>query len=416
MNEKLKYRLIGIMAAVIVILAAVLACMKIRSTYQAKLAAKEAAKAEQAAQLQEEENGAIPADSDVTIKETVSFTAVGDNLIHNQIYNEAAERADYDGYDFSYCYDSVSPFVKQHDINWINMETLITEHIGPYTFPRFATPGDNARWLYRLGWNVFSLASNHTYDHGDDGIWSTLDFWENEMPEDIVTTGLWTDDADIPMMTVKGRTFAFLSYIYAMNQDAEGYYGEVIHLDEWWRIADQIAIAKETADVVVAAAHWGEEYEHTITSSEREWAQMLADCGADIIIGTHPHVVQDYEWITAADGRKVFCIYSLGNFISLQDEADDLVGLMLECDFVFKEDAAGNERMDVENIHLIPLMTVYGEDYTGCYVEFLSDFTREEAAEHGAVKTDDTFSYDRIFEILNENVGKELLTYGRPEQ
>lgn len=229
------------------------------------------------------------------------------------------------------------------------------------------------------------------------------------MPDDIIFTGIWDDDEDVGIMTIRGHRFAFVSYTFATNYSDEGYYGSVIDLYNPERVADQMAYVREIADVVVVGAHWGEEYDYTITDMEQEWAQMLADEGADIIIGTHPHVVQDYTWITAADGRKVFCIYSIGNFISLQESTDNVVGLMLEGDFIFKENAVGKQWTDFGNIHLIPVVSVYGEDWADAHVVFLSDLTQKDIAQHGVKETDPSFSYDRIIQVLKAHVGEELL-------
>ena len=75
--------------------------------------------------------------------------------------------------------------------------------------------------------------------------------------------------------------------------------------------------------------HWGVENSHAIADPQRTLAQNLADWGADLIVGTHPHVLQNAQWLTAADGRQVFTAYSLGNFISTQEKPDQLVGAIL---------------------------------------------------------------------------------------
>ena len=116
----------------------------------------------------------------------ITFTAVGDNLINEVLYEQAAQRAADAGegkdYDFAPCYAKISPFIQEHDINWIDIETVMTDSLEPSGYPAFSTPADSGRALIDAGWNVFSLCSNHTYDQGAEGIRQTLAFW-NSMKE-----------------------------------------------------------------------------------------------------------------------------------------------------------------------------------------------------------------------------------------
>ena len=337
--------------------------------------------------------------TDLADGETVTFTAVGDNLIHGSIFRQADDRKE-DGYDFDFCYERIAPYFRAHDINWINIETIINNAIPPSNFPRFSTPGDDGHALYDANFRVFSLASNHTYDYGDDGVYETLRFWKNEMPDDICTTGIWTDDEDIPVYTYNGHRIAFLTYTLYNNQNASGNCGYVITIYEQQRIREQIALAKERADAVIVSCHWGDENHHAINDEQRNLAKSIAEWGADLIIGTHPHVVQDYTFFDTDDARRVFCIYSIGNFISGQKGMDQLVGLILQCDLVFIEDGEGEERVEVRDPKLIPTITHYGRGFTDLQVMLLSDYTREMAAKHGVLEYDSDFSYDAVFDML----------------
>ncbi len=218
-------------------------------------------------------------------------------------------------------------------MNWINQETLCTDELEPSTYPCFSTPGDCARALYRAGVRVFSLSNNHTYDKGASGIAATLRFWDS-MPEDVVTTGLWKGEADyghIPLQTVNGVKIAYLSYTEHTNgiPRNSSMQANVIYTSQTDVIEQQVKAARQLADFVVVGVHWGVENSHTIAHPQRTLAQNLADWGADVIIGTHPHVLQNAEWLTAADGRNVFAAYSLGNFLSTQRKPDQLIGAIL---------------------------------------------------------------------------------------
>ena len=103
----------------------------------------------------------------------------------------------------------------------------------------------------------------------------------------------------------------------------------IIYTSQTDVIERQVRLARQQADFVVVGVHWGVEDSHAIVDSQRTLAQQLADWGADVIVGTHPHVLQDAQWLTAADGRRSFAAYSLGNFLSTQSRPDQLVGAIL---------------------------------------------------------------------------------------
>ena len=149
-----------------------------------------------------------------------------------------------------------------------------------------------------------------------------------------MTTGLWKGKEDyghIPLQTVNGVTIAYLSYTEHTNgiPQNSSMQANVIYTSQTDVIEQQVKAARQLADFVVVGVHWGVENSHAIADSQRTLAQNLADWGADLIIGTHPHVLQNAQWLTAADGRQVFTAYSLGNFISTQEKPNQLVGAIL---------------------------------------------------------------------------------------
>jgi len=378
----------------------------------------------------------------------ITFTAVGDNLINEVLYEQAADRAAAAGagedYDFAPCYAQISPFIKEHDVNWIDIETLMTDTCEPSGYPAFSTPGASGRALYDAGWRVFSLCSNHTYDLGTVGIRETLAFWDGmkkraeagrkthaparppaeglaagpaepqaQIPDSICCTGLWEKGREdrIPILTCKGKKLAFLTYTYGTNDiptpdDAPAH---VIYLEQEDLMAYQIGLARERADAVIVSLHWGEEYNHRQTDEQRALAQRVADMGADLIIGGHPHVVEGAEMLTAADGRKVFCAYSLGNFICAQNampDPDAMIGLLLSCTFRFDDDG-----LSVEDHALVPIVTDYGKDYADDHVVLYRDYSEEDALAHGMrdMFGFTQFDHDYVADMLTGVVGPDYL-------
>ena len=348
--------------------------------------------------------------------QTVRFSASGDNLIHEGLYNQARRRAaeaEQDGYDFTFAYENLREFYSGYDVNWLNQETLVNDAFEPSGYPMFSTPTGITDALYDIGFRVFSLSNNHSYDKGAQGIESSLAHW-NSMPEDVLTAGFYplTEEAaaqsdGLTYQTVNGITIGYLSYTEYTNgiptpSDAE--HG-VIYLDDTETIAAQMAEMRPNCDVLVVSCHWGVEGSHDVTDAQRQTAQWLADQGADLIIGTHPHVTQTAQWLTAEDGRQVFVTYSLGNFISAQSSPDNMIGVILSIEFEKITQPDGTSTTVLLNPQLVPTVTQYENGYADIRVYLFRDYTDELGAAHGNF----TLSRDYIQQVLQESIDPEFL-------
>ena len=347
---------------------------------------------------------------------TVTFSASGDNLIHSPIYKQAERwAAEGERYNFDACYEHMKGFYARFDVNWINQETLCSRELEPSTYPCFSTPGECAEALYRAGIRVYSLANNHTYDKGSKGIAATLRFWDS-MPEDVVTTGLWYGESDygtIPMQTVNGVTIAYLSYTEHTNgiPRNSSMSANILYTHQTDVIEQQVRTAAELADFVVVGTHWGTEDSHTINDGQRTLAQQLADWGADVIVGTHPHVLQDAAWLTAEDGRQVFVAYSLGNFLSTQSKPDQLIGAVLSLTLEKTTEPDGTVHCAVRSPKLHPVVTHYEAGKAGARVYLYQDYTPELAQKHGARAKYSSFSKDALGEVARQNVSEDFLEF-----
>ena len=260
---------------------------------------------------------------------------------------------------------------------------------------------------------VFSLSNNHTYDKGASGIAATLQFWES-MPEDVVTTGLWHGEEDydrIPLQTVNGVTIAYLSYTEHTNgiRQNKNMTANIIYTSQTDVIERQVRLARQQADFVVVGVHWGVEDSHAIVDSQRTLAQNLADWGADVIVGTHPHVLQDAQWLTAADGRRSFVAFSLGNFLSTQSRPDQLVGAILTLQLQKTIQPNGSVQCEVLEPQLHPTVTHYDAGKSNVRTYLLRDYTQELAAAHGVRANYSDFSLDRIQKIAQNNISASFL-------
>ena len=341
--------------------------------------------------------------------QTLRFSATGDNLIHEGLYNQARARADDGGYDFSAAYAPMRDFYAGFDLNWLNQETLVNDAYEPSGYPCFSTPGDITDALYDLGFRVFSLSNNHSYDKGAGGIAASREHWA-AMPEDVVTAGFYDlsdPTAGLALQTVNGITIGYLSYTEHTNgipTPADTDYG-VIYLSQTDVIEAQIAALRPACDLLVVSCHWGVEGSHTVTDAQRDTAQWLADAGADLIIGTHPHVTQTAQWLTAADGRQVFVAYSLGNFISAQAQADNMIGAVLGITMEKTTQPDGTVTVALKDPGLYPTVTQYESGYRDIRVYPYPDYTDEMGAAHGNF----TLSRDQIHSVLEQSIDAEFL-------
>lgn len=243
---------------------------------------------------------------------TVSFLAVGDNLYHQCMLDDAKSN---DDYDFTKYYQNIKKYIKA-DYCFVNQETILGGGT-PSGYPLFNSPDSVADDLEKTGFNIINGATNHAYDQGVSGILHSIDVF-NKHPQ-LTYLGLYKNEEEkqnIKIIKKNGIKIALLSfnqYVNGVTYQKEIPYMINFHESIMW---DNIQKAKQQADIIIVSCHWGSEYDNEPNSFQREMAQKIVDAGADVIIGTHTHTLQDVEYITAQDGHKALVAYSLGNFIS----------------------------------------------------------------------------------------------------
>ena len=344
------------------------------------------------------------------------FSATGDNLIHDGIYKQAAKRAaanGKDGYDFSYCFDEMRDFYSGFDINWLNQETLVNNDLSPSTYPCFSTPGEMGQAAYDLGFRVFNLSNNHSYDKGAAGITATQKFWDS-MPEDVLTCGFYDpQDPQIDIQHKDGVSIAYLSFTEHTNgiphpQNAPA---QVIYTNQTDLIQKQIQKARTMADLVIVSTHWGVEGSHNVTQAQRQLAQNIANWGADVIIGTGPHMVQDVEWLKSENGHDCFVAYSLGNFLNAQSQADCMIGSILTFDIIKTKQPNGDSSTIIEAPKMHPVINHYGNNYSDIRVYLFEDYTEELANSHGIRQSYSSFSHSYIETVVRSSIDNAFLEF-----
>lgn len=338
---------------------------------------------------------------------SVSFVAVGDNLIHKPIYNQAQARTS-EGYDFSYAYENFEDIISTPDVAILNQETIISTEHNVSTYPMFNSPVEVGDEMLELGFDVFNIATNHSIDCGEKGLISAINFWKSK---NAITCGAYLnkeDYSDIPMHEVNGVKIAYIGFTESTNGLSLPSDSEVIlvRASEETRLQQRIIDAKEVADVVIVNAHWGNEYTHEPTDTQRQLAEKLASWGADVIIGTHPHVIQPVEYINNEDGSKTLVAYSLGNFISAQNRGPRMLGGVLNFEIV-KNNATGE--IGFENVKFSGAVTHYGQSYSNLRIYPLSDYTQELASKHGVLEKTPEFSLQYLNDIIAKVIDKQFL-------
>ena len=257
---------------------------------------------------------------------TINMALTGDIMCHNTIYNDAFNKQS-NTYDFSYIFDDIKYNIQIADIAIGNLETTFAGSSRGYSsYPTFNTPESLAYTLKKVGFDVLSTANNHCYDKGYSGIESTIDYLDDA---DISHTGTFKSEEEqnkILIKNVKGIKIAFLSFTYGTNgipvPSDKSYSVNLIDKD---LIKKQLDLAKgQNPDMICVSMHWGIEYQTSPNSEQKDLADFLFKNGTDIIIGNHPHVLQNFEkrQITLNDGttKDGLVVYSLGNLLADQNK------------------------------------------------------------------------------------------------
>jgi poly-gamma-glutamate synthesis protein (capsule biosynthesis protein) len=235
-------------------------------------------------------------------------------------------------YDYSSYFPQVSDEISRADIAIVNLETTLGGK--PYRgYPMFCSPDAFAVALKEAGFDVFLNANNHILDRFSKGLhrtWDVLDSLE------VQHTGVFRNAEErentYPLMVEKnGIRLAFLNYTYGTNGINSAPPDVVNYIDKV-QIQKDIKKAKEgEADIIIANMHWGEEYKLIQNKAQEKLAKFLMDEGVDIVMGSHPHVVQPSKAVTDSTGRITnLIIYSLGNFVSAMTAPNTTRGQMVK--------------------------------------------------------------------------------------
>ncbi len=277
----------------------------------------------------------------------VKMIMVGDALIHDRLYNTV--RNEDGSYYFKPTIQYIKPIITKYDLKYYNQETILGgAELGYSSYPQFNSPNEVGDAFLDAGFNLVSLATNHTMDKGERGVLNSVNYWKSK--KNVVYSGQWSswdERNEVHVYDINGISYAFFSYTTWTNgletPNGKEYLNNV-YSDE--KAANDISKIRDLVDVVIVAMHWGTEYSLDVSSSQEYIANYLAGLGVDLIIGSHPHVVEPVEYI---NNGKTFVIYSLGNFLSAQYGIDRLTGLMVEVTIKKVVDVDGTITVSIES-------------------------------------------------------------------
>ena len=324
----------------------------------------------------------ISSDSKVNVDDnnhstSISLIMAGDNLINDKLYNAA--KKDDGSYDFKSMYSYIKDIVKNYDLAYYNQETILGgSEIGVSSYPAFNSPYEVGDATIDAGFNLVSLATNHTLDRGEKAIINSLNYWNNK--SNVLTSGSYLSNNDrnkVNIKEVNNITYTMLNYTYGTNgikvPEGKEYLVNIwpctgnnpdndTKYQEYKKIVkEDILRVRDKVDLLIVAMHFGVEYTHVPTNYQIDMAEFLSSLGVDIIIGTHPHVIMPITYI-----NDTLVIYSLGNFLSAQDTNNDYnttVGLLSSIKITKNIDKDNNSSIKLSDLNNELIYTTNKDGY-----------------------------------------------------
>ena len=277
----------------------------------------------------------------------LSLVMVGDALLHSSLYKDGYKNGKYD---FSSQLEYIKPIIQNYDLAFYNQESILggTE-LGLSDYPTFNSPQEFGDSMIDAGFNLVSLANNHTLDRGEKAVLNSCNYWKNK---DVLTAGSYSSKEEAEEIRIKeknGIKYTLLAYTYGTNgikvKEGKEY---LVNLYSDEKAKADIEKVRDKVDLLMVSMHWGTEYKTEPTETQKKQAEYLSSLGVDIIIGTHPHIIEPITYI-----NDTLVIYSLGNFISAQSTNNDyntMVELMTSVDII-KEEKDGQTTIKLDNLN-----------------------------------------------------------------
>ena len=340
--------------------------------------------------------------------QTVTIIMVGDVLLHTRVEQSATTE---DGsFDFAPIFANVKDEVAAADLALVNQEVIIGgEELGISGYPAFNAPYEVADELVDTGFDVICHATNHALDKGKKGLTNCLNYWQEQYP-DLTVLGIHDskeDQEEIYVAECEGMRIAILNYTYGTNGiPLPGDMPYAVDLLKESRVKEDLAKAEKLADFTIVCPHWGTEYSLKKTAEQEKWVKIFYEGGADLVIGTHPHVIEPVEMIEGENGLMLV-YYSLGNFVNWTSGtgsgvANRMVGGMAKVTLTRKEG-----EVSISEYEMLPLVAHVSPGYGGVTTYFFEDYSKELADKNAIRSQDKSFSYEYVEQLFQNVIDRE---------
>lgn len=250
----------------------------------------------------------------------LSIISAGDILFHMPQVISAEVK---NGYDFNPMFSEIKTLVQSKDIAVANFETTVNPNKKPSGYPCFNTPVQALEAIKATGFDILLNNNNHSLDTGLEGLRSTTRFMK-EYGFKVVGAGDPEEDKTV-VIERNGIKVALLSYTYGTNFGIK--YPDMINYIDEEKISEDIIKVKSKSDFIIVYLHLGTEYVRSVEDFQQKLVNNIAEMGADAILCSHPHVARKTEFLKV-NGREVLVNYSMGNFISNQNDKYTDIGSM----------------------------------------------------------------------------------------
>lgn len=339
----------------------------------------------------------------------IRLVMVGDILLHTPLA-ESGKKPE-GGYDFSAVFANLKEEIEKADVALVNQEVIIGgAELGVSGYPSFNAPYELGDALMDAGFDVVLHATNHALDKRKQGISNCLSFWRENYP-DTAVLGIHDSEEsqqEIYVFEQQGIRIAVLNYTYGTNgvplPEDMPYAVDLLQKD---RVAADLKRAGELADFVVVCPHWGKEYVLEQTGAQEDWAEFFTENGADLILGTHPHVIEPIEQITSENGNQALVYYSLGNFVNWTSGtgagvSNRMVGGMAQVTIGLNESGEAV----ITEYGVLPVVCHLEKGFGGVTVYPLAEYTEELAERNEIRKQDESFSLKYCQELAERVFGE----------
>lgn len=342
-------------------------------------------------------------------QEEYKIVMVGDVLLHTPV-EESCRRPD-GSYDYDSLFTHTNDEISAADLALVNQEVIIGgSELGISGYPCFNADFSLCDSLVRTGFDVICHATNHAMDKGRAGLINCAEHWREQYPQ-ITVLGIHdTPDtstscgADPVIIELPELRIAVLNYTYGTNGiSLPGDMPYAVDLLNEEQVAADLCRAEELADFTIVCPHWGTEYRLTPDASQEKWVQFFLENGADLVLGTHPHVIEPVEWVTDPEnGHEMLVYYSLGNFVNWtsgtgEGVANRMVGGMAEVTITMND--AGEA--EITDYGVRPLVSHVASGYGGVTTYFLEDYTQELEAANEITLQDPDFSMEYCINLCD---------------